>query len=84
MSMIAGSECVQCGMIHPPVEAGKICPNAKAVDENTGAVIDFNALFTPLKNIITSQIQTRGIKDHGKMFGQIIVEMTKMIENYKE
>jgi hypothetical protein len=82
--MISGSECSQCGMIHPPLAAGKVCPNARTVDENTGVVIDFNALFIPLKNIITSQIQTKEIKDHGKMFGQIIVEMTKMIENYKE
>ncbi len=84
MNMTMGNECPQCGMIHPPIAAGEICPNAKTVDESTGVEIDFNKLFTPLKNIIKSQIEIKKIEDHGKMFGTIIVEMTKIIENYKE
>ena len=84
MNMTSGMECPQCGMIHPPLPQGETCPNAKSSNENSASTIDFTPLFAPLKNIVTSQIQQKGIKDNKKMFGHIIVEMTRIIENYKE
>jgi len=85
MNMTIGSECPECGMIHPPLPDGQSCPNAKAKSgETSSANIDFTPLFAPLKNIVTSQIQQREIKDYQKMFGHIIVEMTRIIENYSE
>jgi len=85
MNMTMGSECPECGMIHPPIPQGQSCPNAQLKTEGTSSTtIDFTPLFGPLKNIIISQIQQKDIKNTQKMFGHIIVEMTKLIENYSE
>ena len=73
--------CNQCGFSHPPV-AGK-CPMAKEKNAE-GVTIDMNDLFTPLRTIAMSQIQKKGIKDIKKLFGYIIIEITKLLENYKE
>jgi len=74
-------KCDQCGFTHPPVQ-GK-CPMAKEKGPD-GKEIDLNPLFTPLRTIAISQIQKKGIKDTKKLFGYIIVEITKLMENYKE
>jgi len=83
MSITIGSKCQQCGMIHPPLPQGERCPNATTKDEK-GTVIDFTPLLSPLKNIVTSQIQLKKITNIKKFFGFVIVEMTKIIENYKD
>jgi len=75
--------CNQCEMYHPPIPSGQKCPNAKTKTES-GEDVDFSFLFVPLKTICISKIEQQKIKNPKKMFGQIIVEITKMIENYKE
>ncbi|MCK5604561.1 hypothetical protein KAR91_21920, partial [Candidatus Pacearchaeota archaeon] len=84
--MFSTPQCPQCGMMHPKLPEGESCPHANPSAEEVaiGASINFTTLFNPLKTIVTSQIQSRDIKDHNKMFGAIIVEMTKFIENYTE
>jgi len=75
--------CNQCEMYHPPIASGQRCPNAK-IKTVTGDNIDFSILFIPLKTICISQIENKKIKNPKKMFGNIIVEITKMIEKYEE
>jgi hypothetical protein len=74
-------KCEQCGFTHPPV-TGK-CPMAKEKGPS-GQELDLNPLFTPLRTIAISQIKTKDIKDLKKFFSYIIVEMTKLMEKYKE
>jgi hypothetical protein len=74
-------KCDQCGFTHPPV-AGK-CPMAKEKSAE-GTLIDMNELFNPLRTIAISQIQKKEIKDTKKLFGYIIIEITKLMESYKE
>lgn len=76
-------ECPQCGFMHPPLRVGESCPIAKQKD-SSGKEIDYEFLFTPLRNILKSQFETKGIKDHNKLFGSVIVEITKHLETYKE
>jgi len=74
-------KCEQCGFTHPPI-AGK-CPMAKEKGPS-GQDLDLNPLFVPLRNIAISQIKSKGITDLKKFFMYIIIEMTKLMEQYKE
>jgi len=83
----AEGACPQCGMIHPPIPQGQKCPMANVKIKNEKGeekVIDVNKFMAQLKNIIVSQSEHRGIKDIEKMFKNIIVEVTKYLEGYKE
>ena len=73
--------CSQCGFTHPPV-VGK-CPMAKEKD-NDGKELELNPFLATIRTIAISQIQTKKIKDTKKLFGYIIVELTKLMEKYKE
>ncbi len=73
--------CPECGFSHPPVTGG--CP-MKKVESPSGEVLDFNILFTPLKDILIGQIKMKNIKDSKKMFKWMIIECTKIAEEYKE
>lgn len=79
--------CPQCGMIHPPLRPGEKCPNAgakiKSVD-GTEKVVDVNKYLMTLRNILMSQIDSKGIKDVDKLFKNITLEITKYLEGYKE
>jgi len=77
--------CKECGYSHPPIPGGTgtKCPMVKE-KTSTGQEINFEYLFIPLKNILISQIKKRNIQDPQKLFGQIILEITKITENYKE
>ena len=79
--------CPQCGQLHPPVPAGSKCPMAKDkfVDDTGKEVdVDVNKYLTNMKNIIVSQIQSKGIKDPNKLFKQLTVSMMKFLEGYSE
>ena len=76
-------KCPQCGNYHPALKTGAICPCAK-VKDNEGKDIDFSKFFSDLKNICTSQIHNKGIKDVNKLFTFTIVQLTKIFESYKE
>lgn len=75
--------CEQCGFSHPPLRTGEKCPMAKEKTPS-GQEINFNEIFNSLKNILTSQIKNKNIKDLKKFFGKIIIEITKISEEYKE
>ena len=75
--------CPQCSFSHPPIPAGSRCPMAKEKTPS-GSTINFNEFFKSLQNILTSQIQNKNIEDPGKLFGKIIVEITKIAEEYKQ
>lgn len=75
--------CSQCGFMHPPIPVGEKCPMAK-VKDSSGNVVNFDRFFTSLKNILTSQIEKKNLKDTDKFLGKVILEITKYTEGYKE
>lgn len=77
------AKCPQCGFSHPPVKSGEKCPLAKEVSPS-GQIIDFDSFFVSLKNILTSKIQTKDIKDSKKFLGNILINITKLSEEYSE
>lgn len=74
--------CPGCGYSHPPIPAGTICPASKEKTKD-GNVIEYDDFFKSLKNILSSQIQTKNIKDTKKFLGNILVMITKLCEDYK-
>jgi len=81
-----GSCCPQCGTMHPLLRHGEVCPMAmsKKIVETSGRKIDVSDLSATLSNILISQILKKDIKDIKKIKTYIIVEMTKLLECYKE
>jgi hypothetical protein len=75
--------CSQCGYGHPAIAPGSKCPLAKEKTKD-GKVIEFDAFFASLKNVIASQIQKNDIKDTKKLFANILMEVIKYMEAYKE
>ena len=75
--------CQQCGLSHPQIPNGQKCPMAKETSP-TGQVIPYEEFFISLKNILTSMIQNKNIKDTKKFLGNILVNITKSAEEYKE
>lgn len=73
--------CRECGFSHPPVQGG--CPLRKE-QSPTGETLNFNKFFDPMKNILFAQIKMKNIKDSDKFFKFMIVECTKIAEDYKE
>jgi hypothetical protein len=79
--------CPQCGQLHPPVAEGTKCPMAKDkfVDATGNEVdVDVNKYLTNLKNIVVSQIESKGIKDPNKLFQQLTVSVMKFLEGYND
>jgi hypothetical protein len=81
MEVVSFPICSQCGYSHPRIAEGKKCPMAKVKTES-GKDINFGEFFANLKNILTSQIEKKKIEDTQKLFGKIIVEVTKITEEY--
>lgn len=75
--------CEQCGTLHPPLRPGEICPVAP-IKDTKGKEVDLNPFFAQLKNIFLSQISKKNIKNHSKLFQHIVVEITRILENYVE
>jgi len=81
----AFAECPQCGVMHPPVPAGKKCPNAKIEVKEAGIKDEHvNRFLAQLRDITISQIQSKGIKHGNKLFQHLTVELTKILEGYSE
>ena len=83
MEQMSFGICPQCNMMHPPLPPGAKCPMSKE-KAPSGEVIDYENFFISLKNILTSQIQSKNIKDIKKFLGNILVDITKLSEEYKE
>ncbi len=47
-------------------------------------ITDINKFLVDLRNIILSQIGVKKIKNTQKLFNNIIIEVTKTMENFKE
>lgn len=75
--------CPQCGYAHPAIPTGSKCPLAKEKAPD-GKVIEFEAFFSSLKNILVSQIQKKNMTDTKKFLGNILMEITKISEAYEE
>ena len=82
-SLMSYQICSDCGYSHPPITDGKRCPMAKDKSP-AGEVIDFTGFNSSIRNILISQIQKKNIKDSKKFLGNIIVEILKIVEVYKE
>lgn len=79
--------CPQCGLIHPPLPPGEKCPNAGAKMKGAAGkekLVDINKYLVNLRNILMSQIDSKGIEDVDKLFKNITLEITKYLEGYKE
>ena len=74
--------CSQCGIMHPPLRPGEMCPNAK-FKTSTGKVIDFEKFLVDLKMILVSQFEIRKVTNSEDIFKQIKLEVMKIMENYK-
>lgn len=77
--------CEQCGFSHPPLQTGQKCPATKELEKMPeGGEIDITDFIVNMKNILTSQIQTKRIKDVKKLTSFALVELMKLLEGYKE
>jgi len=79
--------CDQCGFTHPPLQPGQKCPAATNASKETipeVGEIDLTDFIVNIKNILVSQIQTRRIKDVKKLTSFTIIEITKILEDYRE
>ena len=82
-----GNICSQCDSVHPPLNPGEKCPNAKVklmTGEKQDKQVDVGKFLVDLRNITVSQVEIRKIKDVDKLFKNIILEVTKLLENYEE
>jgi len=77
------SLCSQCKTSHPPIPVGEKCPLAKDTTSD-GTIIDSANFLNQLKIITINQIKKNDIKDTNKLFGQVILNVAKFLENYKE
>jgi hypothetical protein len=75
--------CSQCGLVHPALQAGVLCP-MRPVKSSTGVEVDTSKFFSSLKNIMISQIQKKQIKNVTKLMNDIVILNTKFLEEYKE
>jgi len=79
--------CPFCKTIHPPLKPGEKCPNAGlGKDQKRFNITDetINKFIVNLKNIIISNLSAKNIKDGTKFFQHAIIELTKIVEQYKE
>jgi hypothetical protein len=77
--------CPQCGVMHPPLRAGEICPVKKVEVKEAGLKEeDVTKFIIDLRNIAISQIESRGLKDGNKLFKHLTVEFMKILEAYSE
>lgn len=75
--------CNQCNSHHPQIADGSKCPMASEKTKE-GQELDFSKIFVPLKTILTSQVDVKGVKDFDSFVAHMIVEITKAAESYEE
>lgn len=82
---ITSPQCPQCNMFHPPIAVGVKCPLVGAiVTEEDKSQTNMATFLASMKDILESQMSTKGVKNKDKFFKSLIVELTKFCENYKE
>lgn len=76
--------CEQCGLAHPPIPPGQKCPNASfSKEEKNETGLDdaiINKHLVEMRNIILTNMSKKGIKDGKKYFQNVIVKLTKVLE----
>jgi hypothetical protein len=77
--------CPQCNLIHPPLQPGEICPNAKIkVEDDKGNKINFETdeFLLMIKNIILSKTEGKRINEKKikKLFSDLVINVNKIIE----
>ena len=80
-------KCPQCGIIHPPVRLGETCPLKPTTiksSDGTNVKVEVDKYLMTMKTILSSQLGKKNIKDPKKFFQNMIIELTKFIEGYKE
>ncbi len=78
-----GELCHECGLMHPRLQPGVSCPMAQTKKLRESG-IDISDIITSLTNIITSQMSIKGIKNTSKIKGQLIIGVTKILEDYRD
>jgi hypothetical protein len=76
-------DCPQCGMLHPPLAPGEKCPIAPVKIDGVQD-IDITQFVVKIKDILTSQLEQKGVKDYKKFSSGMIMELVKYCEGYKE
>ncbi len=82
-------QCPQCGNFHPPIMNGAECPmKSGSITVNKEGTksenLDLTNIIMTLKNIVKTKISKDKIKDPEKLFKNVIVEVAKYVETYKE
>lgn len=84
-------QCPQCGMFHPPIQEGEECPlkskNSDSPDNPNfipRSQIDITKFMGSIKTILLNNIEKKEIQDIEKFQNHLIVELNKIIEEYKE
>jgi hypothetical protein len=72
-------KCPQCGLFHPPIPSGDVCPMKKSAD---GDEIDFGDFLYNLRKLLTEKIKEKNIKDYKKMFSTLMIEIMKQVETF--
>lgn len=75
--------CPQCGNSHPPIQPGQKCPMSP-IESPSGQKLDINPILEKMRVILTSQLEQKSVTDMTKFSQFIIIELTKLIEGYKE
>lgn len=72
-------KCGQCGMFHPPLAPGQVCPKAPL---NIEGITDqqVNQMLVSLKNILVSQIRVNKITDGNKLLQQLVIHVMKFFD----
>jgi hypothetical protein len=78
-----GNICPQCKNFHPPLQPNQKCPMAP-IKTASGDKLDVNIVLDKMRVILTSQLEQKSIKDLTNFTQFIIVELTKLIEGYRE
>jgi len=76
--------CSQCGMYHPKLEDGQECPMKHKNTDTDESKPDIGNFLVTMRTILLNNIEKKKINDIDKFKNQIIVQLNKIIENYKE
>lgn len=76
-------QCPQCGQYHPPLAEGEECSLARKL-ENEDANEQMNSFMRQMKSILVNNIEKKEINNYNKFFGNLVVKLTKEIENYQD
>ena len=77
-----GVVCSQCGLMHPQLPAGEVCPVAMENKVNSECKFNVDNFVTNIKYTLVSKMSEKNIDDPEKFVGDVILNMVKFIDNY--